>query len=127
MRRERLPRWPCAGSQCLLDLGFLRADAQRLPLRDATVDAVVSIAALQLIPDPAAALAEMTRVLRPGGRLAVTVPTAGRAARFWRKLPNFGVNVFGDDELGDILEDQGFISVRTSNYGTIQWLRAKRG
>ena len=63
-------------------IGFLRADAQRLPLRDETVDAVVSIAVLQLIPDPAAALAEMARVLRPGGRLAVMVPTAGRAARF---------------------------------------------
>jgi arsenite methyltransferase len=108
-------------------IGFLRADAQRLPLRDATVDAVVSIAVLQLIPDPAAALAEMTRVLRPGGRLAVMIPTAGRATRFWQKIPNIGVNVFGDDELGDILEDQGFVSVRTRNYGTIQWVRAKRG
>jgi transposase len=36
-------------------IGFLRADAQRLPLRDETVDAVVSIAVLQLVPDPAAA------------------------------------------------------------------------
>jgi ubiquinone/menaquinone biosynthesis C-methylase UbiE len=44
-------------------IGFLRADAQRLPLRDETVDAVVSIAVLQLVPDPAAALAEMARVL----------------------------------------------------------------
>ena len=108
-------------------IGFLRADAQRLPLRDKTVDAVVSIAVLQLIPDPVAALAEMARVLRPGGRLAVMVPTAGRAARFWRKLPNFGAYVFGEDELGDILEDHGFVSVRTKNFGTIQWVRGKRG
>jgi ubiquinone/menaquinone biosynthesis C-methylase UbiE len=50
-------------------IGFLRADAQRLPLRDETVDAVISVAVLQLIPDPAAALAEMARVLRPGGLL----------------------------------------------------------
>ncbi|MEZ0365468.1 methyltransferase domain-containing protein [Mycobacterium sp. pUA109] len=105
--------------------GFLRADAQRLPLRDATVDAVVSIAAVQLIPDPAAALTEMARVLRPGGRLAVMVPTAGRAARFWRMLPNGGAHVFDEDELGDLLEDRGFVSVRTKNFGTIQWLRAK--
>ena len=35
-------------------VGFIRADAQRLPLRDNTVDAVVSLAVLQLIPDPAA-------------------------------------------------------------------------
>jgi len=48
-------------------VGFLRADAQRLPFRDETFDAVVSIAMLQLIPKPSAALAEMARVLRPGG------------------------------------------------------------
>ncbi|KAA8968930.1 methyltransferase domain-containing protein [Mycobacterium sp.] len=107
-------------------VGFLRADAQRLPLRDDTVDAVVSIAVLQLIPDPAAALSEMARVLRPGGRLAVMVPTAGRAARLWRLVPNTGAYAFGDDEIADILEDLGFASVRTKNIGTIQWVRGRR-
>jgi arsenite methyltransferase len=106
--------------------GFMLADAQRLPLRDETVDAVVSIAALQLIPDPEAALTEMGRVLRPGGRLAVMVPTAGPAARFWRNLPIAGAHVFGEDELGDILEDHGFTSVRTTNFGSIQWVRGRR-
>jgi arsenite methyltransferase len=108
-------------------VGFLRANAQRLPLRDETVDAVVSIAVLQLIPDPSAALAEMTRVLKPGGRLAVMVPTAGRAARLWRALPNGGAYVFGEDEIGDILENRGFATVRSKNVGTFQWVRAKRG
>src|ERR1700761_4386183 len=89
-------------------VGFLRADAQRLPLRDETVDAAVSIAVLQLIPDPAAALSEIARVLKPGGRLAVMVPTAGRAAQLWKRLPNVGAHVFDDDEIGDILEDSGF-------------------
>ena len=107
-------------------IGFLRADAQRLPLRDETVDAVVSIAVLQLIPDPIAALAEMARVLRPGGRLAVMVPTAGRAASLLRKLPNAGAYLFGEDELGDILENHSFGSVRTKNFGAIQWVRGKR-
>jgi arsenite methyltransferase len=108
-------------------IGFLRADAQKLPLRDETVDAVTSIAVLQLIPDPAAALAEMARVLRAGGRLAVMVPTAGWAARLWRMLPNIGAHLFGEDEIGDVLEDHGFTSVRTDRLGTIQWVRGKRG
>jgi arsenite methyltransferase len=108
-------------------VGFLRADAQRLPLRDETVDAVLSIAMLQLIPDPVAAVAEMARVLRPGGRLAAVVPTAGRFARFWRLLPTFGAYVFGEDELGDILEDHGFVRVRTKNFGAFQLVRGKRG
>lgn len=107
-------------------VGFVRADAQQLPLRDETVDAVVSIAVLQLIPNPAAALAEIARVLRPGGRLAVMVPTAGRAARLWGALPNIGAYVFGEDEIADILEDHGFASVRTKNVVTFQWVRAKR-
>ena len=108
-------------------IGFLRADAQQLPLRDGTVDAVVSIAVLQLVPDPAAALAEMARVLRAGGRLAVMVPTAGRAAPFWRLLSKTGAHLFGEDEIGDILEDHGFTSVRTNNFGPLQWVRGKRG
>lgn len=108
-------------------IGFLRADAQRLPLRDATVDAVVSIAVLQLVPDPAAALAEMARVLRPGGRLAAVVPIAGRAARVLRLLPHSWGYGFGEDELGDILEDHGFISVRTKSFGIFQSVRGKRG
>jgi len=106
--------------------GFLLADAQRLPFRDETVDAAVSFAALQLVPDPEAAIAEMGRVLRPGGRLAAMVPTAGPAARFARLLPNVGAHVFGYDELGDMLEDHGFSSVRTANFGQIQWVRGKR-
>src|SRR6201993_127855 len=77
-------------------VGFLRADAQRLPLRDQTVDAAVSIAVLQLIPDPVATLSEIARVLRPGGRLAVMVPTVGRGAQLWSKLLDVGAYAFGD-------------------------------
>ena len=108
-------------------VGFLRADAQRLPLRDSTVDAVVSIAVFQLIPNPAAAVAEMARVLRPDGRLAIMVPTLGGASRMWQMLSKVGAHIFGEDELGDILEEQGFVSVRTRSLGTIQWVRGKLG
>jgi ubiquinone/menaquinone biosynthesis C-methylase UbiE len=107
------------------EVGFLRADAQRLPFRDNIFDAVISMAVLQLIPDPTAALSEMARVLSPGGRLAIMVPTAGRAARFWQMLPNIGAHVFGEDEIADVLEDRGFASVRVKNVGTFQWVRAK--
>lgn len=108
------------------NVGFLRADAQQLPLRDDTVDAIVSIAVLQLIPDPAAAVAEMARVLRPGGRIALMVPTVGGPGPLGRLLPDGGAHFFGDDEIGDILEDHGFSSVRTKNLGPIQWIRGKR-
>ena len=107
-------------------VGFLRADAQRLPFRDATFDAVVSFAMLQLIPEPSAALAEMARVLRPGGRVVVMVPTAGRSAAVMRLLPAGGAHFFGEDEIGDDFEDLGLVGVRTTNFGTIQWVRGKR-
>lgn len=106
-------------------VGFIKADAQRLPLRDNTVDAVISTAVLQLVPDPAAALAEMARVLRPGGRLAIAVPTVGRLAQLWHLLPTVGAHIFSDDEIADILEDNGFASVRVKSFGTFQWVRAK--
>jgi SAM-dependent methyltransferase len=108
------------------NVGFLRADAQQLPLRDETVDAAVSISVLQLIPNPAATLAEMARVLRPGGRMAVLVPTLGRASSLLRLLPNGGVHIFDEDELGDILEDLGLVGVRSKSIGSIQWVRARR-
>jgi arsenite methyltransferase len=108
-------------------VGFLRADAQRLPFRDKTIDVAVSIAVLQLIPDPAAALSEIARVLKPGGRLAVMVPTLRPPVDLWRALPTGGAHIFGDDEVGDILETHGFTSVRVRSVGTFQWVRGKRG
>ena len=107
-------------------VGFLRADAQRLPFRDGTFDAVLSIAMLQLIPDPSAALAEIARVLRPGARMAVMVPTVGGLGPLIRLLPDGGAHFFTDDEIGDTLEDLGFVGVRTKSLGTIQWVRGRR-
>lgn len=48
------------------------ADAARLPFRTASFDAVVSSSSFHYWPDPAAGLAELRRVLRPGGRLVIT-------------------------------------------------------
>jgi arsenite methyltransferase len=107
-------------------IGFLRADAQRLPFRDETFDAAVSIAMLQLIPKPSAALAEMVRVLRPGSKMAVMVPTAGRAGALMRLLPAGGAYFFTEDEIGDTLEDLGLVGVRTKSFGSVQWVRGKR-
>jgi SAM-dependent methyltransferase len=49
----------------------LRADATRLPVRDACVDAVLEVHVLHLVPGWRQALAEARRVLRPGGVVLV--------------------------------------------------------
>jgi len=53
-------------------VGLARGDAMTLPFPDDLFDAVMCIEAVELLPRPRAALAEMARVLRPGGRLMVT-------------------------------------------------------
>jgi SAM-dependent methyltransferase len=47
----------------------LRAGAEALPVATDSIDTVVSTLVLCTVPDPAAALEEIRRVLRPGGRL----------------------------------------------------------
>jgi SAM-dependent methyltransferase len=52
---------------------FRVMDAQALPLPDASVDGIVCRWGYMLVDDPARALAETRRVLRPGGRVAFAV------------------------------------------------------
>jgi SAM-dependent methyltransferase len=53
--------------------GFRAGDAQALPVPDASRDAVVSGLVLNFVADPKLAVAEMMRVLRPGGTAAAYV------------------------------------------------------
>lgn len=53
-------------------VSFHVGDAERLPLPDQSVDAVICECALCIFPDKAAAAVEMARVLKPGGRVGVT-------------------------------------------------------
>jgi ubiquinone/menaquinone biosynthesis C-methylase UbiE len=55
----------------LNNVGATRGDATALPFDDGRFDAVVLTAVLGEIPDQGAALSEIARVLRPGGRLIV--------------------------------------------------------
>ena len=78
-------------------------DAERLPVRDRAFDAVTVAFGIRNVGDPKAALAEMHRVLRPGGRAAIlefSMPagTLGGAYRlyFTRVLPKIGGLVSGD-------------------------------
>jgi SAM-dependent methyltransferase len=54
--------------------GFVVADGQRLPFADASFDRIICTETLEHVANAPQALSEMTRVLRPGGRLAISVP-----------------------------------------------------
>ncbi|MFJ8013443.1 class I SAM-dependent methyltransferase [Streptomyces sp. NPDC096339] len=67
---------------------LLLADVARLPLRDGVLDAVFAAGLIAHLPEPAANLRELARVVRPGGRLALFHPIgrAALAARHGREL-----------------------------------------
>lgn len=52
----------------------IQGDVLSLPLPDESFDRVIASEILEHVPDDGAAMAELSRVLRPGGLLAVTVP-----------------------------------------------------
>lgn len=67
MRRKLKRNAATAG----VDVEVLAGDAESIPLPDASVDVVTSNGVLNLVPDKAAAMAEIGRVLRPGGRVQI--------------------------------------------------------
>lgn len=66
-RGGQVKHWQYAGMDLVCDI----AD---MPVDDASFDAVLCTEVIEHVPDPIAALREMVRVLRPGGRLIVTAP-----------------------------------------------------
>jgi ubiquinone/menaquinone biosynthesis C-methylase UbiE len=56
------------------DLEWRQGDAAALPFEDAAFDAVLSQMAMMFFPDPATALREMARVVRPAGTVAILIP-----------------------------------------------------
>ncbi len=62
-----------------LALPLVRADALHLPFRDGALDGAAGHSVLYLFDDPAAALVEVRRALRPGGGVAFLEPRAGPA------------------------------------------------
>jgi SAM-dependent methyltransferase len=61
----------------------VRSDAIGLPFPDASFDRVIASEVLEHIPVDRAAMAELSRVLRPGGSMAVTVPRFGPELVNW--------------------------------------------
>ncbi len=81
-----------AAARGLTSAEFVEADAARIPAASASVDLFLSFWGLHCFADPAAALVEAARVLKPGGRLVGSTFVRGRDSLRQRFLvrPDFG-------------------------------------
>lgn len=106
--RPRIERSP-------VSVELVGLDGQQLPLDDASVDCVVSTFTLCTIPDVAAALGEVRRVLRPGGSFHVLehgLADDARVQRWQRRVSPLQQRVAGgchtDRHVPGMLADAGF-------------------
>jgi SAM-dependent methyltransferase len=90
-----------------------QGDALNLPFPDGEFDRVVAAEVLEHIPDDDAAIAELVRVLRPGGTIAVTVPRWLPEKVCWalsdeyHEVEGGHVRIYRGDELVAKLQEAG--------------------
>jgi SAM-dependent methyltransferase len=73
----------------------VRGDLLHLPFPDASVDRVMASEVLEHIPDDVTAMAEIFRVLKPGGRMVMTVPRYGPERICWALSDEYHANEGG--------------------------------
>ena len=112
-------------------------DALALPFADGEFDRVVAAEVLEHIPDDETAIAELVRVLRPGGTLAVTVPRWLPEKICWalsdeyHEVEGGHVRIYRGDELAAKLERAGLrVTGRSHAHGLhapYWWLKCAVG
>lgn len=92
----------------------LRSSAYRLPFADASFDCVIMSEVLEHLHDDRVALAEISRVLKPGGTLAISVPREGPEAVCWalsheyRNSPGGHVRIYRRRALERMIRESGY-------------------
>ena len=90
-----------------------RADLSATPLQGASMDAALCVLVLSYLDDPAPAVAEMARVVKPGGVVAVADLSAHDRDDFRRAMGQQS-NGFAEGALAGLLLDAGLVGVRTA-------------
>ena len=117
--------------------GTVRGDAYALPFDDDSFDAVVAAEVLEHLPEDERAMAELVRVLRPGGQIAVTVPRWGPEKVCWalsdayHEVEGGHVRIYRGDQLVERLERAGLEPVGTGHthglHAPYWWLKCAVG
>jgi len=110
-------------ARCAVPIEFAGLDAGALPADDGSVDHVLSTWTLCTVPDPALALAEIRRVLRPGGSLHFAehgLAPDEKVARFQHRFTPVQRRVFGgchlDRPIDQLVTDAGFELAKLDTY-----------
>jgi SAM-dependent methyltransferase len=115
----------------------VQADALHLPFTDGTFDRIIAAEVLEHIPDDQTAIAELVRVLQPGGRIAVTVPARLPERVNWlldddyHDFPGGHIRIYAQAILEGRLSDAGLV-VRGSRrahalHSPYWWIRCAGG
>lgn len=113
------------------DIEFVEADIERMPFDNNEFDMCVSFNGLHCLPDPGAAVREIARCLKPGGRLIGDAAVRGAGRRQDALIAVFQrVGMFGPggtaDDLRRWLTDAGLRVDRTQQSGAAVHFAATR-
>lgn len=118
-------------------VGSVQGDALQLPFADGSFDRVIASEILEHIPADQTAMAELARVLRPGGSMAVTVPRCGPEFVNWalsdeyHNVPGGHIRIYRHPELTRRLEATGLTEVGSHHahglHSPYWWLRCLVG
>lgn len=103
------------------NIRVLEGDAETIPLPDASIDVVTSNGVLNLVPDKPCAIAEIHRVLKPGGRLQIAdIALSHSVSERFRQDPQMWaecvVGAVEEDKYLAMLREAGFESVELINH-----------
>ena len=92
---------------------IVTGDAAALPWEDGRFSVVTCMGSVEAFPDPAAALAEMDRVLRPGGRIVVSLGARVADGTQTHRVMD-AVWVWNEGDARRLVEEAGFVEASVS-------------